>query len=409
MSDMISTYDVPLNRRDAQSAWRMFLPKVIDYGARRNFLESGSVSRLSTAFRFRLLLEDEILSETLQEHQFADAEKWLQEVCWRRYWKGWLDRRPGVWSDWKHRVKMLSDSLSADQLARAEAVTHGRGGVGCMDTLALELRSTGYLHNHARMWWASYWIHVERLPWELGAEFFYHHLLDADPASNTLSWRWVAGMQTAGKTYLVRLSNLEKFAPRLLRDFPDGRERLDDSKVTAISPALPSLPEVCEAPKHPCFVHERSHPVGLWIHDEDLLPEIGPFAGLRPAAIISATADEGELSSCKRREAKLTALKDGHHRAEIHYGSKSEFYSSNNLASAIGTWAEQNHLQEVVAFAPFVGPNHDQLPAITRTLASSGITLTLIRRASDTQACELAKAGFFPFWEKMKRKLQTTF
>ena len=80
-----------------------------------------------------------------------------------------------------------------------------------MDRIARELIQTGYLHNHARMWWASFWIHAEGLPWELGADVFFRHLLDADPASNTLSWRWVAGLQTAGKTYLVRLSNLQKY------------------------------------------------------------------------------------------------------------------------------------------------------------------------------------------------------
>ena len=101
-----------------------------------------------------------------------------------------------------------------------------------MDRFARELIATGYLHNHARMWWASFWVHVERLPWELGADFFFRHLLDADPASNTLSWRWVAGLQTRGKSYLVRRSNLRRFAdPSLLED-ESGLERLDDDRVS---------------------------------------------------------------------------------------------------------------------------------------------------------------------------------
>jgi deoxyribodipyrimidine photo-lyase len=64
-----------------------------------------------------------------------------------------------------------------------------------------ELVETGYLHNHARMWFASIWIFTLRLPWELGADFFLRHLLDGDAASNTLSWRWVAGLHTKGKHY----------------------------------------------------------------------------------------------------------------------------------------------------------------------------------------------------------------
>ena len=74
-----------------------------------------------------------------------------------------------------------------------------------------ELKETGYLHNHARMWFASIWIHTLELPWYLGADFFLKHLLDGDEAVNTLSWRWVAGLHTKGKTYLARASNIEKY------------------------------------------------------------------------------------------------------------------------------------------------------------------------------------------------------
>ena len=66
-----------------------------------------------------------------------------------------------------------------------------------------ELKETNYLHNHARMWFASIWIFTLDLPWQLGAEFFMKHLYDGDAASNTLGWRWVAGIQTQGKNYLA--------------------------------------------------------------------------------------------------------------------------------------------------------------------------------------------------------------
>ena len=69
------------------------------------------------------------------------------------------------------------------------------------------------------MWFASIWIFTLRLPWALGADFFLRHLIDADAASNTLSWRWGAGLQTVGKTYLARTENIARytngrFAPR---------------------------------------------------------------------------------------------------------------------------------------------------------------------------------------------------
>ena len=62
------------------------------------------------------------------------------------------------------------------------------------------------------MWFASIWIHTLELQWELGADFFLKHLLDGDPASNTLSWRWVAGIHTKGKNYIARKSNIEKYS-----------------------------------------------------------------------------------------------------------------------------------------------------------------------------------------------------
>ena len=72
-------------------------------------------------------------------------------------------------------------------------------------------KRNGYLHNHARMWFASIWIHTLELPWFLGADFFLKHLLDGDEAVNTLSWRWVAGLHTKGKSYLARPSNIKKY------------------------------------------------------------------------------------------------------------------------------------------------------------------------------------------------------
>ncbi len=83
--------------------------------------------------------------------------------------------------------------------ARWEQATTGRTGLACFDAWARELLDVGYLHNPARMWFASLWIFTLELPWALGADFFLRHLLDGDPASNTLSWRWVGGLQTPGK------------------------------------------------------------------------------------------------------------------------------------------------------------------------------------------------------------------
>ena len=373
----------------------------------------GNVSKLSAALRHRLITEDEIIHGTLTHYSFAGAEKWLQEVCWRRYWKGWLEMRPQVWTNWRARVRELRETLPREVLEKVEAVESGHSGVACMDLFARELIKTGYLHNHARMWWASFWIHAEGLPWELGADFFYRHLPDADPASNTLSWRWVAGMQTPGKTYIVRLSNLEKHAdPALLSD-RSGSHRIADGAVQRslqqdyADTSIHSLPEFSAA------LPARSGRVGLWLHADDLAPETGPLADLAPdtiAAFTSARLYDEPYRLAENRIAALRAVvSDGIARAASHYRCPAQLSEVDDTGAAIVAWARSEQLAEIVAFAPNVGPVGEVGPRLSEHLARRAIRLTLIQRESDTHAFRLASAGFFPFWEKMSAHLRANF
>ena len=403
----------PLTRVDALDFWNAFLPQVKEYAARRNHLEAGhgNVSRLSAALRHRLLTEDEVIHDTLEHCSFAAAEKWLQEVCWRRYWKGWLEMRPQVWTNWRRRVRELRRDLPPEILAKADAVAAGESGVACMDLLARELIETGYLHNHARMWWASFWIHAEGLPWELGADFFFRHLLDADPASNTLSWRWVAGLQTPGKTYLVRLSNLEKYAHADLLHDRRGSHRIADGAVT------PSLQkdraDISKRllPDYPTSLLACAGRAGLWLHAEDLAPEIGPLAEFTPCAVAAFTSKRTYCERYRLGENRINALRtvlgDGIARAEAHYQCPSALTDADDTAAGLGDWARSHRLTEVVAFAPTVGPVRDLVPRLSSQLAELGIRLTLIQRPSDAHAFALAGAGFFPFWTKMGKHLST--
>ncbi len=400
---------IPLTRRDALSGWIAFLPTLGRYAHQRNHVEPlhRNVSRLSAALRYRLLLEDEVVSDTLRTHEFGVVEKWLQEICWRRYWKGWLEMRPDVWTSWRQRVQELSGTLPEAVVQRALAVAAGEGGVACMDAIVRELITTGYLHNHARMWWASYWIHVEGLPWELGADLFFRRLLDADPASNTLSWRWVAGLQTPGKTYIVRRSNIEKYAPELLCE-RTGSERIADG---AFSPAVAI--EFADTtrqalPDHPTTVPHSDRRMGLWLHTDDLLPETGPLAHLTLVTIAAFSSDHGHHSALsEQRIAALDeVLADGLARAAAHFRCPTVQSKDADPVAGFCTWATTHSLDEVVAFAPTVGPEADLVPRLRRLLSFAGITLTLIRRASDAHAFTLAGAGFFPFWEKMSRHLR---
>lgn len=221
----------PHTRAEALRAWEEFRPRVATYADARNGVRPGhrAVSRLSPAIRRRLVTEYELIASAMEGLPFWRVEKFVQEMMWRRYWKSWLELRPAVWSDYQADVTRLRDELRGYQARRLAEIEEGRSGVEIMDYFADELRGTGYLHNHARMWFAGWWIHTEKLPWQLGADFFYRHLLDADPAANTLSWRWVAGLQTQGKTYLTRRSNLEKYVePALLAAHGGGLDQLED-------------------------------------------------------------------------------------------------------------------------------------------------------------------------------------
>jgi deoxyribodipyrimidine photo-lyase len=299
--------------------------------------------------------------------------------------------------------------LPAATLARVEAVAAGESGVACMDAMARELKETGYLHNHARMWWASFWIHVERLPWELGADFFFRHLIDADPASNTLSWRWVAGLQTPGKTYLVRRSNIEKYAPHYLRGHSAGSDRIADDAVTAAQvEATPVHPQIA-LPSYATSVATPSERRGLWLHPDDLVPEVGPLSSAAPSSVAACISDavyqKTYRLSAQRIDSLHAALSDGLARASANFSCPSVKVQADDPAQGLCDWAVAQKLREIVAFAPMVGPIHDTLPRLTRQLGALGIRLTLVRRESDTVAFSFASAGFFPFWQKMSRHL----
>ncbi|MFC6496039.1 FAD-binding domain-containing protein [Gemmobacter lanyuensis] len=157
-----------------------------------------AVSMLSPYIRRRLVLESEVVAAALAAHGPAESEKFVQEVIWRGYFKGWLERRPQIWTRYRQGLTADLAALGRDRRLRRDVdrAMQGQTGLACFDAWAEELVETGYLHNHARMWFASIWIFTLGLPWRLGADFFLRHLLDGDPASNTLGWRWVAGLHT---------------------------------------------------------------------------------------------------------------------------------------------------------------------------------------------------------------------
>ena len=219
------------------------------YSNERNFdfssTKKNSVSALSPWIKHRLITEEEVLIEILKYHSPHSAMKFIQEVFWRGYFKGWLEQHPTVWSH--HNEKLIKEytKLENNKFIKENYMSaiNGETGIECFDFWCEQLKSTGYLHNHVRMWFASIWVFTLKLPMELGADFFMLHLIDADAASNTLSWRWVSGLHTKGKAYAARASNIEKFTNGQFN--PSGQLVEDISPLTEnIDHPLVSLPQL---------------------------------------------------------------------------------------------------------------------------------------------------------------------
>lgn len=351
--------------------------------------DRSNVSALSPWIRRRLITEEEVVAAVLARHSFSAAEKFIQEVVWRTYWKGWLEMRPSVlWRFDAERIA-LKDRLADDgQLSRRfEAAIEGRTNIACFNAWVEELVTYGWLHNHARMWFASIWVFTLGLPWQLGADFFYKHLLDADPASNTLSWRWVTGLHTQGKHYLARADNIERNT--LGRFDPRGQLNENAAPLWEDTPVPPTTPVAA-----PQMV--SSGKVGLLLTEEDLHSESWKLVAKVVAIAALPTAHVGPADSPAMRFAS-GAIDDGCARAAMHFGVEAQPVE----ASALADWAKQAGVSEIVTGYASTGLVARELATLTRDLALQGIRLTQLRRGWDNQAWPAATAGFF----KMKAKI----
>ena len=184
-----------------------------EYSKLRNFdfgpNKRSNISCISPYVTHGVINEIEIIKKSLKKYSFFKNEKFIQEVLWRVYWKGWLELRPNVWTDFKYSLKKLKKEYENNN-KYIEAI-NAKTNIDVFNSWVNELKNFNYLHNHTRMWFASIWIFSLKLPWQLGAEFFLQHLYDGDAASNTLGWRWVAGVQTKGKHYIATEWNIKKF------------------------------------------------------------------------------------------------------------------------------------------------------------------------------------------------------
>ncbi len=371
-----------------------------DYAKSRNFdLGPGAhrhVSGLSPWLRHRLVLEQEVVAQTLQRHSLSAAEKFVQEVCWRTYFKGFLEQRPSIWRAYRRDVAALAERLEVEPGLRtgyAEAV-EGRTGIDCFDAWARELVETGYLHNHARMWFASIWIFTLRLPWQLGADFFLRHLLDGDPASNTLGWRWVGGLHTKGKTYMARPDNIAKFT---------------DGRFNPAGQLARSAPPLSEDDDHPLVPPPQPNDAGtpqragLFVTEEDCAPETIAWPA-RPVAAIGLTATQARsplptpAAACRFTDG---AVADALARASAHFGVESSQTDAEDWSETLLHWAQAHELDTVMtAYAP-VGPAAERLAVARSALEDAGISLIEALRPWDAAAWPHATKGFF----KLKQQI----
>lgn len=349
----------------------------------------GNVSQLSLWLHAGLLSEAEVIETILSQHSPAAAEKFIAEVFWRIYFKGYLEQRPSVWHsccDGRAHAFAKLDANAGLRSAYAQA-TQGRTGIAAFDHWARELVQTGYLHNHARMWFASIWIFTLKLDWQLGADFFLRHLIDGDAASNTLSWRWVGGLHTKGKTYLARPGNIARYTA----NHPGGPMEAEGLATDALA-----LEEAQDHGRQQIAfppVSQPGQPYALLLHDE--AAHHAPLALETPPSLIIGAArpdarSGGELGA-HARDFALEAVKNGVAEASEAFSCPSVIWQAG---SSLGEMLDGSGLTDVLTAYTATGWTKDALAADLTPLEEQG-RLHIKIQDLDRATWPAAKAGFF--------------
>ena len=372
----------------------------------------GHVSLLSPYLRHRLIDETEVLSQVLAEHSQSEAFKFVQEVFWRSYWKGWLEQRSLLWPEYQQQLPgiLQRQTQNRRQSDDYNAAVNGATHIALFNEWCEELVRTGYLHNHARMWFASIWIFTLKLPWQLGADFFVRHLMDGDPASNTLGWRWVAGLHTAGKSYLATAKNIKTCAQARLAGRSD--QELGLNKLATSTFNLPELLSAKALQKTEIRwpAPETADPAGyqanhgrtaLLLTEEDLTW----MPSQPPQGIVALSASpRSVIASCSDvvRHFTESAIHDGLQRFTGHYASLGLPCAESALDDeALVRWLVEQRMDAVVcAYAP-MGPTRLRLRALRGQLACKGISMRMQMRDYDRLVWPHASRGFFQLGKRI--------
>ena len=344
-----------------------------DYSKLRNFdlgPESGSnVSCLSPYITHGIVSEKEIIKKSLDKFSFAKNEKFIQEVLWRTYWKGWLELRPNVWSDYLIGLKKIREDFK-DNNQYLNAI-EGKTNIECFNSWVNELKENNYLHNHTRMWFASIWIFTLELPWQIGAEFFMQNLYDGDAASNTLGWRWVAGIQTQGKHYLASEWNIKKFTNNRFQDI-----KLNENAPPKVSEKSYSI--IKQDFRNPQDIEEKN----LVIFENNLSFEVTDFKenNFKKIYIVS---NRNETRSIKLSE-KSVKFKS------LLINDQQQRLRDNSIDCEVIDISEIKNIENCYGLYPAVGENLDYLN-------SNNIKLDFLYRNLDRFSWQYCNKGFFNF------------
>ncbi len=354
-----------------------------EYSKLRNFdfgpENRSNISCLSPYITHGIISEKEIIEKSLGKFSFSKNEKFIQEVLWRTYWKGWLELRPNVWSDYLIELNKISEHFQNNQ--NYINAVEGKTKIECFNTWVNELKENNYLHNHTRMWFASIWIFTLELPWQLGAEFFMKHLYDGDAASNTLGWRWVAGIQTQGKHYLASEWNIKKFT----------NNRFNNVKLNENAP-----PKVSEKTyqiikkdfNNPQNIEDKN----LLIFENNLSFEITDFQNSKFKKIY-LISNKNKNRSIKVSE-KVVKFKS------LLIEDQEQRLKTNSIDCEVIDISEIKKIENCYALYPTVGENLDYLN-------SNNLKIDFLYRKLDQYSWQYCNKGFFNFKNYIPKIIST--
>ena len=344
-----------------------------EYSKLRNFdfgpENRTNISGLSPYITHGVINEKEVIEKSLSKFSFSKNEKFIQEVLWRTYWKGWLELRPNVWTDYVAELNKIREEYKDNQ--NYKNAIDGKTNIECFNYWVTELKENNYLHNHTRMWFASIWIFTLELPWQLGAEFFMQHLYDGDSASNTLGWRWVAGIQTQGKHYLASEWNIKKFT----------NNRFNNIKLNETAP--PKVSEKTYSIVKQDFSNKNTDDENLFIFENSLSFETTDFQNYKFKKIY-IISNKNENRSIKLSE-KVIKFKS------LLINDQKQRLENNSINCEVVDISEVKNINEkVIALYPTVGENLDYLN-------SNNLKIDFLYRKLDQYSWQYCNKGFFNF------------